>query len=392
MATQFSGGSIINTTFNGNYKCLIMQGIMNALISAGWSLQPMSQGGSSGTYGQTFGPGNISTVTLTLASPGVVNWANHGFLGGERVMFQNDVNSGATLPTGLAVNTYYWVHYVNANSFNVSPTSYATAVANFTGSTTGTIYCYSSYILLQSATQSNVTNPIVIRLNDFGGSGILTTVQNYAGTLIGNLSRYYGGCLQPCTFGNFQIVATRYQFFCFTQGNQQNNRSYTHAGMLYIPSFLTGVTDEGFVFGDTIDSETNGIYNCWRNTLSFGQNSTSNCSHIWNQNLCEIGNNNTGAYNAGMLTPLVLAPPYWPQNDSHFRWANDWFNTSDILLSCGLNTINQEGKIRGQFFDVVYIPEAFAIDSTTTFNGHTWQNLTNNQTGLPRGGVWVTIT
>ena len=109
MATQFSGGSIINTTFNGKYKCLIMQGIMNALISAGWSLQPMSQGGSSGTYGQTFGPGNISTVTLTLASPGVVNWANHGFLGGERVMFQNDVNSGATLPTGLAVGYFSYV-------------------------------------------------------------------------------------------------------------------------------------------------------------------------------------------------------------------------------------------------------------------------------------------
>ena len=228
MATQFSGGTYINTTFAGTYKCNIMQALLQNLCTngtnAGWTNQAMSTGNSPGSWGLTMGPGNVSTVTLTIANPGVVNWTSHGFLGGERVMFQASVNTGGFLCSGIAVNTWYYVKYINANSFNVS-NSYNGGNIQFTGSTGGTIWCYSAYLLLATATQPTVTNPAVIRIQDNGGTCINITIQNYAGTLIGNnginqgsgSGRYYGGSLQPITYCNYQLIATRYQFTCFNR-------------------------------------------------------------------------------------------------------------------------------------------------------------------------------
>ena len=59
-----------------------------------------------------------STVTMTIASPCVVTYAGHGFLGGEKVFF---ATSGA-LPTGLTAETSYYVKYIDANTFNLAAT------------------------------------------------------------------------------------------------------------------------------------------------------------------------------------------------------------------------------------------------------------------------------
>ena len=54
-----------------------------------------------------------------------------------------------------------------------------------------------------------------------------------------------------------------------------------------------------------------------------------------------------------------------------------------------------ECKIRGQFYDMMYVAEAVAIDTSSAFTatGHTFFNLTNNWTQVsgnaPRGGMWV---
>jgi hypothetical protein len=401
MATQFSGGTPVNATFPGTYKCLIMQGIITNLLTAGWNFLPMSTGGSPGSYGlATMGNGGVSTVTLTVAT-GVVNWTSHGFLGGERVMFQHAVNAGATLPTGIAVNNWYYVKYVNANSFNVAAT-YGGANIAFTGSTTGTVYCYSAYVLMYSATQSSVTNPATIRICDNGGTCLNITIQNYACTMFANNGiiqgsgngRYYGAQLQPFLFINYQIIATRYQFFVFTPGTNASNRSYAHAGMLFVPSFLATVTDHSFVFADTCDGETTNYCSCFRNVVTMGYNNTPNFQFIWNDNVCEGDNIISAANNsyAGWPNTLIMVCAYWQSSQGQYRWANDTYNTSDVLLTCGLNTYGMEGKIKGQFYDLIYIPEAFALDTTDTFNGHTWQNLTNNNQSIPRGGMWVPIT
>jgi len=74
--------------------------------------------------------------TVTIATPALVTLNGHGLITGDCISF---TTTGA-LPTGLSINTNYYVIYVNANTFNLA-TSYANALVptaiNTTGSQSG---------------------------------------------------------------------------------------------------------------------------------------------------------------------------------------------------------------------------------------------------------------
>jgi hypothetical protein len=75
-----------------------------------------------------------STVTISIAAPGVVTWANHGLSVNDTIRF---TTTGA-LPTGLAINTTYFVKEVlSANTFTVSSTAGGTAITT-SGTQSGT--------------------------------------------------------------------------------------------------------------------------------------------------------------------------------------------------------------------------------------------------------------
>jgi hypothetical protein len=75
-----------------------------------------------------------STVTISIAAPGVVTWANHGLAVNDTIRF---TTTGA-LPTGLAINTTYFVKEVlSANTFTVS-TSAGGAAITTSGTQSGT--------------------------------------------------------------------------------------------------------------------------------------------------------------------------------------------------------------------------------------------------------------
>ena len=61
-----------------------------------------------------------SVVSISVAAPGVVTWANHGLLAGQPVIF---TTTGA-LPTGLIAGTVYYVIAagLTANTFSVAAT------------------------------------------------------------------------------------------------------------------------------------------------------------------------------------------------------------------------------------------------------------------------------
>jgi hypothetical protein len=77
----------------------------------------------------------FATTTVTIASPGVFTVNNHGLNVGDSVIFST---TGA-LPTGLAVNTIYYVTATNltTNTFTVTGTLGAAAI-NTSGSQSGT--------------------------------------------------------------------------------------------------------------------------------------------------------------------------------------------------------------------------------------------------------------
>ncbi len=77
--------------------------------------------------------GVTSTVTITIASPGVVSWTAHGLADGTQVVF----STTGTLPTGIVAGTVYYVKSPATNSFNIAATSGGTAIVT-TGSQSGT--------------------------------------------------------------------------------------------------------------------------------------------------------------------------------------------------------------------------------------------------------------
>ena len=84
-----------------------------------------------------YGMRNYKIFTVTIASPGVFTLDNHGFISGDRVIFET---TGA-LPTGLSAETWYYIisDGLSDRLFRVSATKDGTAI-NTSGSQSGTHY------------------------------------------------------------------------------------------------------------------------------------------------------------------------------------------------------------------------------------------------------------
>jgi len=99
-----------------------------------------------------------STVTISIASPGVVTWASNGLPNGTPVYL---TTTGA-LPTGLVVNTVYFVVNRAAGSFQLSATPGGAAIVT-TGSQSGTHTANAAlHRVYESLANSNTGNPPAI--------------------------------------------------------------------------------------------------------------------------------------------------------------------------------------------------------------------------------------
>ncbi|WP_295133376.1 hypothetical protein [uncultured Reyranella sp.] len=82
-----------------------------------------------------YGMRNYQVFTVTIADPGVITRKAHGLIVGDKVTF---ATTGA-LPTGLAVDTWYYVVQTSQDTFQVSATDGGTAITT-SGSQSGTHY------------------------------------------------------------------------------------------------------------------------------------------------------------------------------------------------------------------------------------------------------------
>lgn len=130
-----------NDTFNVNLSDELVQQVGSIIASTrhlpptGYLLCDGSNTVSRTTYSNLFNVivPNKGTVTITVATPGVVTLNSHGFLTGESIFL---TTTGA-LPTGLSVDTLYFVISVDGNTFRLA-TSYANAIAGTSITTSGT--------------------------------------------------------------------------------------------------------------------------------------------------------------------------------------------------------------------------------------------------------------
>ena len=96
-------------------------------VPAGW-LECYGQNVSRVAYALLFAAlVKSSPVTITFATPAVVNWPAHGFLPGSKVRF----TTNGTLPAPLAINTDYFVlpSGLAADFFQLSATNMGAAIA-----------------------------------------------------------------------------------------------------------------------------------------------------------------------------------------------------------------------------------------------------------------------
>lgn len=169
--TTYYTGSLVNDGLGNIYTSLLDTNLNNALTNTTyWRASYQS---SLAQYNVNVGDANsvpqptntnllgdakasyaASTVTITIATPGVVSWATHPVLTGTPVYF---TTTGA-LPTGLSANTRYYGIYVTTGTFRLA-TTLANALSgtaiNTSVSQSGTHTAYAGGFVIQPGSQSN---------------------------------------------------------------------------------------------------------------------------------------------------------------------------------------------------------------------------------------------
>lgn len=85
-----------------------------------------------GTLAHHYVDRSPTVVTVTIASPGVVTWANHGLAAGREIV----LSTTGALPTGLTAGTTYYVVSPTTNEFSVAATPGGAAI-NTSGAQSG---------------------------------------------------------------------------------------------------------------------------------------------------------------------------------------------------------------------------------------------------------------
>lgn len=111
-----------------------------------------------------------STVTISIAIPGVITWTAHGLAAGNQVVF----TTTGTLPTGLTAGTTYYVKTVlTADTFTVAATASGTAITT-SGTPSGTHTATS----VAAATTATFSGEVFDSTDQYGGVNAMKMVNS----------------------------------------------------------------------------------------------------------------------------------------------------------------------------------------------------------------------
>jgi Putative phage tail protein len=214
-----------------------------------------------------------ATVTISIASPGVVTWTAHGLSNGNAIVF---ATTGA-LPTGLTAGTVYYVVAASANTFEVALTPGAAPI-NSSGSQSGVQtatfwdssyqnYCRASHLALSpSLTNQEAANSILARWLQLTNTAAV----------------WSGGKLKFIPYGDSTVTGPT------SIGNVTFNPNVTP---------LYNLTDDDFIHEDGKDplevvrSDPYASYNWQRlqiNSRRWGVNYSAVPIDAWDQNAIEL--------------------------------------------------------------------------------------------------------
>jgi hypothetical protein len=148
-----------------------------------------------------------STVTISIATPGVITWTGHGRVANDTIR----ITTTGALPTGLSASTTYYVKTVlDANTFTVSASSSGTVI-DTTGTQSGvhTAYVYYGVPTVAVATTVVTLASFPIAGRQISQTGALELFALFSFTATANaktITMTYGGQ----TFHNSGAVGSSY--------------------------------------------------------------------------------------------------------------------------------------------------------------------------------------
>ncbi len=172
-----------------------------------------------------------STVTISIAAPGVVTWAAHGLSVNDTIRF---TTTGA-LPTGLAINTTYYVKTVlSANTFTVS-TSAGGAAVTTSGTQSGTqtaLVWYGVPVVAVANTEVTVATVTVPgwAMGTGGGMEIDALFSLTNNATVKTLGMTYGGGVLLAAAAANSASACVQKLMCNRGGSQVVSNSATAVG------------------------------------------------------------------------------------------------------------------------------------------------------------------
>ena len=379
MSIQFAGGAIVKTTFTPTNKATLQSNVVTQLTSAGWSQSSGPSGGGS------------QTVTISIASPGVVTLSAHGLLANDQVVFST---TGA-LPTGFTAGTVYFVKTVVSSSTFTLSTSAGGAVINTSGSQSGTQSIVGRVRMLSASTPWSVA--MQINMADNGGTCITFSIEDGSSVTSGANSTSAGCQIIPGTGSTvYNIIANKYQAFIF-QGTPSPARGFVCFGTPYLPTFLQGVITQCAWMDGNMQTDTDATIrvNSLRSQFNCGgavNSGTGNFQAIANTTLIDsvsVALNVAFIAGAIQIQADALAPYLAVTAQTGILWHDSSAFMKEPLIAWGnaLGSSNSTGGaastqplIRGQLWDSVVIDNEFTGDTTTTFDAHNWWAITDANT------------
>ena len=172
-----------------------------------------------------------STVTITIAAPGVVTWTGHGLSVNDTIRF---TTTGA-LPTGLAINTTYYVKTVlSPNTFTVSASAGGAAITT-SGTQSGTqtaLVWYGTAVVAVANTEITVASVTVPgwAMGTGGGMEIDALFSLTNNATVKTLGMTYGGGVLLAAAAANNASACVQKLMCNRGGSQVVSNSASAVG------------------------------------------------------------------------------------------------------------------------------------------------------------------
>ena len=215
----------------------------NEIVAPTGNLLNGNISGSATAY-SVWNPGQIATVTISVASPAVISYTAHGLTLSDPVFF----STSGTLPIGLTAGTTYWVaSIIDANSFTVAATPQGTAVNTTVagsgthtiqtgtwvryGSASGSPPAKDSWAYIESGAYSNNYNSIVVNSAHPLNSALLTLYHRVV----------YGTFTTGS--GSFQGRARSYGGTIYATGLSQSTLGAAYSANVYEYTFIPAGVD-----------------------------------------------------------------------------------------------------------------------------------------------------